>query len=293
MGNSGWTTLAALDNSLDDVRSSARIIRGFEGRMSQLSDRQKLSEGTGEAWQEISYNRLTAQAITATTDLDNPQQIGDSLLKITPTKAGIETFILDTVGAKINRKGFAQIGKLGQLAMQDKKDKDGLVLLNSGATTSEPGAGAALTSSFVAHAKFNISSNTTEPGPGPFYCVLHGFGIADLYDELVAGIGTYAVGEGPTARVFSEGFTLPIAGVKVFEDGNITIDSAADAVGGVFSAQGIVFVQGMEPRIVPVRNEKRGGGGYHVYHYDEYAYGERPSGGGWIYRMKHDATTPA
>jgi len=138
-----------------------------------------------------------------------------------------------------------------------------------------------------------ISSNSTEPGNPPYRCVLHGYQIKDLFDELVANVGTGIVGPGPTADVFQKGFNLPIAGCEVFEDPNITIDSSDDATGGVFAQEGIVIVQGRSPRVVDVRNEKRGGGGTHIYHYDEYAYGERPSAGyGWVYSMVSDATAP-
>ena len=259
--------------------------------MPQLVEKQTLGEGIGLTWQEITYAALTAQAITETTDLDNPQQLSDTLLTITPTVVGIETFITDRVRARISKKGFAKIGQLGQNAMQRKKDEDGLTLLSSGATTSEPGAGATLTSGYIASASFNITSNTTEPGNKPIRCVLHGFQMKDLYDELVAGVGTYVVNEGPTARVFSNRFDLPIAGAEVYEDGNIAIDSSSDAVGGVFAQEGIILVQGRAPRVVDVRNEKRGGGGNHVYHYDEYAYGQR-NAGVWDFRMKSDATAP-
>jgi len=289
----GWTTTGSLADSLDDVRSSARITREYEGVVPQLCDKKTLGEGIGLSWQEITYAQLTAQAVTENTELDNPQQIADSLMTVTPTVVGIETFITDRVRARISKIGFAQIGTLGQNAIQRKKDEDGLTLFASGATTSEPGAGVTMTSSYVASAKYNISSNATEPGNPPYFCVLHGFQIKDIFDELVAGVGTYAVPEGITARVFQEGFKLPIAGASVFEDGNISIDSSADAIGGVFAKEAIVLVQGRSPRVVDVRNEKRGGGGFHVYHYDEYAYGERPSAGyGWLYRMTSDATAP-
>jgi hypothetical protein len=288
---SGWTTTGSLGDSLDDVRSSARIVREYEGVMPQLVSKETLGEGIGLSWQEITYAQLTAQAITETTELDNPQQPGDSLLTITPTNVGIETFITDRVKARINKKGFAKMGALAQNAIQRKKDEDGLTLLASGATTAEPGAGNTLTSGYVAAASYNITSNATEPGQKPIRFVAHGFQLKDLFDELVSGVGTYVLTEGPTARVFASRFDLPIAGCEVYEDGNITIDTSADAVGGVFAQEGIVLVQGRSPRVVEVRNEKRGGGGFHVYHYDEYAYGERSSGN-WVYRMKSDATAP-
>ncbi len=293
MATSGWTTTSALADSLDDVRSSARIVREMEGVMPQLVDKVTLGEGIGLSWQEITYAKLTAQAITETTDLDNPQQVSDSLLTITPTVVGIETFLTDRVRARINKKGFTKMGTLAQNAIQRKKDEDGLTLFASGLGTSDPGAGNTLTSGYIASAVYNITSNTTEPGNKPIRCVLHGFQLKDLFDELVAGVGTVAIPEGPTARVFAEGFKLPIAGCEVYEDGNITIDGSADATGGVFAMEGIVLVQGKAPRVVEVRNEKRGGGGYHIYHYDEFAYGERPSSGyGWVYSMTSDATSP-
>ena len=291
MPNSGWTTTSSLADSLDDIRVSARIIREYEGVVPQLVSKETLGEGIGQSWQELSYAALVAQAITETTELDNPQQISDTLMTITPTVVGIETFITDRVRARINKKGFSKIGQLAQNAIQRKKDEDGLTLFASGATTSEPGAGNTLTSGYIASAKTNISSNVTEPGNAPYRCVLHGFQIKDLFDELVAGVGTGIVTEGPTARVFSSGFNLPVAGCEIYEDGNIAIDGDADAIGAVFAKEAILLVQGRAPRVVDVRNEKRGGGGNHVYHYDEYAYGERSSGN-WLYRMKSDCTAP-
>jgi len=290
MAGSGWTTTSALADSLDDVRSSARIVREYEGAMPNLVTKETLGEGIGLSWQELKYDQLTAQAVTETTDLDNPQQILDSLISITPTVVGLETFITDRVQARINKKGFAKIGQLGQNAIQRKKDEDGLVLFASATGTSDPGAGNTLTSGYIASATANIKGNTTEPGHDPVRCVLHPFQIKDLFDELVAGVGTYVLTEGPTARVFTQGFNLPVAGCEIYPDGNIAIDSGDDAKGGVFAQEGIILVQGRASRIIEVRNEKRGGGGHHVYHYDEYAYGVRLSN--WVYLMESDATAP-
>ena len=287
---SGWTTTGSLADSLDNVRSSARIVREYEGVMSQLVEKQTLSEGIGLSWQEIKYDKLTAQAVTETTELDNPQQIADSLITVTPTIVGLETFITDRVKDRINKKGYAKMGQLGQNAIQRKKDEDGLTLFASGTGTSDPGAGVTLASGYIASASANITGNTTEKGNPPIRCVLHPFQIKDLYDELVAGVGTSIVSEGLTARVFTQGFNLPVAGCEIYPDGNITVDASSDATGGVFAQEGILLVQGRAPRVVDVRNEKRGGGGTHVYHYDEYAYAIRLAG--WVYSMLSDATAP-
>ena len=286
---SGWTTTSSLADSLDDVRSSARITREYEGVMPNLGDKVTLGEGIGLSWQEITYTQLIAQAITETTELDNPQQIADTLLTITPSVVGIETFITDRVKARISKKGFAKIGQLAQNAIQRKKDEDGLTLFASGTGTADPGSGTTMASGYIAACVANISGNTTEPGNSPYRCVLHPYQIKDLFDELTAGVGSYVVSDGITARVFQEGFKLPVAGCEVYPDGNMVI-SGTDTTGGVFAMEGIVFVQGRTARIVDVRNDKRGGGGNHVYHYDEYAYGIRSSN--WVYSMLSDATAP-
>ncbi len=290
MANSGWTTTSALADSLDDIRSSARIVREYEGVVQNLVTKETLGEGIGLSWSEITYAKLTAQSVTETTDLDNPQQISDTIMTITPTMVAIETFLTDRVQARITKKGFAKIGSLAQNAVERKKDLDGLILFASFTGTSDPGAGVTLASGYIASAAANIRGNTTEPGQEPINCVLHPFQIHDLYNELVANVGSGIVTEGPTARVLSQGFNLPIANCGIYPDGNITVDGNGDAKGAVFAKEGVILVQGRAPRVVSVRNEKRGGGGNHIYHYDEYAYGEKQSA--WNYLMESDATAP-
>ena len=286
----GDTITQSLTDSLDTVVASARQIREFEGVMPNLVDKITLAEGTGLSWREVSMDALTAQTVTETTVLDNPQQMSDSLMTITPTVTGIQTLITDRVASRLNPKAYAQLGSLAQNAIQRKKDEDGLTVLD-GATTSLPGAGNTLTSGHIASAVYRISSNTTEPGNPPYRCVLHGFQLKDIFDEIVQGIGTYNVPEGLTARVFAEGFRGQIANAQLYEDGNISIDGSDDAKGGVFAQEAIILVQGRAPRTATVRREDIGGGATVLYLYDEYAYGERSSGN-WLYEIMSDATAP-
>ena len=289
----GDTITQSLADSLDTVVASARQIREYEGVMPNLVDKVTLTEGSGTSWREISMAALNAQNITETTTLDNPQQMSDTVFSITPTVTGIQTLVTDRVASRINSQSYAQLGSLAQNAIQRKKDEDGLTVLD-GATTSLAGAGTTLASGVIAAAAYRISSNATEPGNPPYRCVLHGFQIKDLYDELTAAIGSDNRSDinGITARVFEEGMRGKIAGVEVFEDGNITIDSGTDdAKGGVFAQEAIVMVQGRAPRTATVRREDIGGGATVVYLYDEYAYGER-SAGNWLFEILSDATAP-
>jgi len=286
---SGNTTTGSLADSLPTMISSARQVREFEGVVPQLVDRQTLGEGIGTTWNEVRFDKLEAQDVTETQELDNPQQVVDTLFTVTPTVTGIETCITDRVAARISKVAYAKIGSLAQNAIERKKDKDGITMFDS-FSNSYCGAGSTLTSGHISAAMALIQGNTSEPGSPPFRCVLHPYQIHDIEDEIVAGVGTYDVGEGLTARVFSEGFRGMIAGAQLYPDGNITIDSSDDAKGAVFAQDALVLVQGRTPRMVPVRAENIGGGATKIYHYDEYAYGERLDT--WGVEIYSDATAP-
>ena len=286
---SGNTITGSLADSLPTAIASARIVREFEGVMPQLVDKVTLKEGTGLDWTEVKFDKLSAQAVTETTTLDNPQQISDTSISITPTVVGIETVITDRVARRISKNAYAKIGSLAQNAIQRKKDEDGITVLD-GFSNSYCGAGATLTSGHIGSAMALIQGNSSEPGVAPFRCVLHPYQIHDIEDEIVAGVGTYPVTDGLTARVFTEGFRGMIKGAQLYPNGNISIDSGDDAKGGVFAQEAIVLVQGASPRMVPVRAEDIGGGATKIYHYDEYAYGERLDT--WGVEIYSDATAP-
>lgn len=285
----GNTNTGTLNDSLPSIIAEARQVREYEGVMTKVVDVQTLGRGNGLTWNEVSLAKLTAQDITETTELDNPQAITDTLFSVTPTISGIQIVMTDLVQSRISANALAQTGSLGQNAIERKKDIDGLTILDSG--TSLAGAGTALTSGHVAAAISRIQGNATEQGMPPYRMVAHPFQIKDIQDEIVAGVGTYPIDSGLTARVFTQGFSGMLYQAQVFPDGNISIDSADDAKGGVFPEEGIVLVQGMAPRVTTVRNEALGGGADVLYIYDDYAYGER-SAGNWLFELYSDATAP-
>ena len=286
---SGMTTTTSVADSLPKIIANARIVREQEGVMPNLCEKQTLGKGEGVSWTEVKFDQLTAQSVTETTELNNAQQIADSAISITPTVVGIKTRITDKVGDRISKNAFAKIGSLAQNAIQRKKDLDGLTVLD-GFSTSYPGSGSStLTSGHIAAAMAIIQGNATEPGNPPYRCVLHPYQIKDIEDEIIAGIGTYNVGEGLTARVFKEGFKGMIAEAQLYSDGNISI-SGNEAKGGVFAQEAIVLVQGRASRAVTVRQEHIGGGATDLILYDEYAYGERLDT--WGVEIFSDATAP-
>ena len=298
----GNTITDSLADSIPTMIASARIVREFAGVMPNLVDRQRLDDNTGTVWNEVSMAKLSAQAVTESTELDNPQQMSDTLFSITPTVIGVHTIITDRVALRISSNAYAQTGSLAQNAIERKKDQDGLTAID-GATTSLGSSSAALDTSDISSAAYRITSNTTEPAPAsaPINAVFHGFQLADIDTQLTtAGITAIASLEtqvgapltsGIAAEAFQNRYRGTIAGARIFEDGNLTISSNA-AKGGVFSQMGLVLVEGRSPYVETKRLPELGGGATAIYHYDEYAYGERSSGN-WIYEVHTDATAPA
>jgi hypothetical protein len=301
----GNTITDSLADSIPTMIASARIVREFAGVMPNLVDRQRLDDNTGSVWNEVSMAKLSAQAVTESTELDNPQQMSDTLLSITPTVIGVHTIITDRVALRISANAYAQTGSLAQNAIERKKDADGLTVLD-GATTALGGSSQALDTSDISSAAYQITSNTTEPAPAsaPINAVFHGFQLADIDFQLttpgisaIAAIGTeVGVGapltSGIAAEAFQNRYRGNIGGARIFEDGNLTLSSTPSAKGGVFSQMAIILVEGRSPYVETKRMPELGGGATALFHYDEYAYGERSSGN-WLLEVETDATAPA
>lgn len=291
------TSTGSLADSRQTIIDSARTTREYMGTHIRTCDTETLEEGTGLSWEEIQLGQLTAQTVSETTELNNPQTFTDSLLTATPLVSGLTYIVTDRVYRRLPKKVTGKLGPVGQEAVQRKKDEDYLSIFATAATTLA-GTAQTLQSGHVASAAYRIRSNATEGAIGPINAVIHGFGIKDIRDEIVSAVGTYAIPEGMTADVFKHGLVgMTVDNVSIWEDGNIAINATPDARGGVHAKMAVLRVQGHQPRFVTKRREEIGGGAEQGFHYDEYVFVERhagggSSGGGWLFGLLHDATAP-
>lgn len=285
----GVTNTGALADSLPTVIQSARIVREFAGVMPRLVDRRTLGTGEGLNWNEIALSQLTAQDITENTKLENHQQLVDTLFSVTPAQVGLSIKVTDRMKKKISQNVAALIGSLGQKAMNTKKDKN-LLAIGSTATTDLGAAGNPMTIGLISAASSRITGNTTEHGNDmPKYFVGKSFHMKDIYDEIIAGIGTYPIPSGLTADVFRNGFQGSIFNVEAYIDDNITVDASDDAIAMVFGKDAIVHVE-VGSAAYTDRDNAYGGGAEVMYMYDEYATGVRQQA--WLYAITADVTAP-
>ena len=291
------TTTQDLSDSLPIMVAAARSVREYAGVMPQTAEVHTLDANSGQDWKEVTLAQLTAQAVQETTDLNNPQAYSDTNQTIEPTLIGLPTLVSLRATRKISQKTVAEMGVLAQNGMTRKNDQDGIAVMD-GFSNSAPGAGSALTTSILRHMVANIRGNTTEPSPdgAPVYIVLHTFQIADLEDELLTSAGdNYELTSGLSTQVFQNNVIGRIANATVLRDDNISIDSAVDAKGGVFSRAAMLLIRGTSPYVLTEERPGLGGGSIAIFHYDEYAWGERTSQGTsvWGREVYSDATAPA
>ena len=286
----GWTTTGSLADSLPTTVDSARLVREFEGVMVRLAESHNLAEGTGTTWNESSLAALTAAAVTELTVNENFQQLSDTLISISPTFVQVVTLITKRTKARISGNVAALIGVLSQNAMNRKMDQDLLTVVQAASTdlgtTATP-----MASGQVSAAVARIHGNANEPGISRISTVLHGFGIKDIQDEIVSGVGTYAIPDGLTDKTFRMGFSGSLFNSEVFWDGNIAVDGTPDAVGATFATESLVLVKGMGPVAAHEDMPRHGGGAEIVTLTDEYGIGER-SAGNWMFAHTHDSTAP-
>lgn len=285
---SGDTTTTSINDAMNTMVASGRMVRDYDPVVPKTVDRERLTEGL--SWIEDRVDLLTAQDVNEQTVMDNPQEYSDTKFSVTPTYSGIMTFITNRTFNRGSSKVTTFLrGQAMSRALQRKKDVDGIAQFALFSTTLS-GTGTTLASGVVSAAKSRITGNTTEPGRGVINAVLHPFGVKDLQDELVAGLGTFAVPEGLTAEFYRRGFNGSIVGVNIWDDGNIAINSTPDARGAIYTKDAIVLVEGETLKSYNRFRPDKGAGGTEFFLYDEYAYGQRRDV--WGFSVLHDATVP-
>lgn len=279
----GWNTGDSIANAKNFMIDTARAERDNGAVMTRLADKRTLTKNMGYTWDETTVLRMDdPQDITENTDLDNYQLYQTSAIAITPTQTGMAVFWTDRAKARLSLDVIKQTTVQVQQGFDRRKDKDGLIVIDTFASLG--GAGTTLTQGYIRAGKTNnATGRQDEPWDGPQAAVLRSEQVKAIEDELLQGIGTYPTPNGLSEEVYKRGFQGMLAGVEIFVDDNLTVDSGNDAKGGVFArgtGGAIIHVQGMAPRVLVKDEPGKGGGGESTFHYDDYAWGIRNSNWG-------------
>lgn len=294
----GTTTTTTLQDSLPCIRQSARIVTEQMGMVTQAVEHISLENNVGLDWNEIALAKINAQAITENTCLDNPQRLCDTLFQVRPTMIGLQTVITDRVMMRISSNVAAQIGQLNGNAITRKTEQDGHAILDGAATSLGGGACSPLDASELVAAAVRIDAASDAPLTRTRRAILHPFAIHDIWSEIV-GIASANKGcsgqvvdldSNFTDRTFQNRRVRMVGDVEILSDGLLS-NACCESKGGVFAPCGIVYVTGRADRVTTERKESLGGGSEVLYHYREYAFGERAAGSR-LFEIHTDATAP-
>lgn len=290
----GETISTTLSGALPTVIQQARAIREYEGTFNRTTTKHTVGAGEGGTFNEFQISQISAQDITETTVMNNPQQFAGQLLSSTPQMSQIMIKVTDRTYHRIAKVVSSKLGGLAGMAMKRKRDEDYLSLFSGFATTASPGSGNPLSFGHISAAVALAHGNVTEGAVTEMYSVLHQYGIKDIQDEILAGVGTYTIPSGMTEVTFRKGFSGSVAGSNVFVDNNITITATPNAAGATHAKEGVYQIQGMTYKTKERYDPAYGGGAQEVFITDEYSFLENTSSGTQVfcYLHLHDATAP-
>jgi len=179
------------------------------------------------------FPTVSASAVAEGSDLAN-SEVNPTETTITASEVGVMTTLTDLARESSSRPIAQDIGRVFGEAIAKKVDTDLVGLFPSFATANDLGsAGTELTADLLLKAESTLRALNV---PRPYHAVFHPKAVFNLKKTLTqAGYsGTATALSSVGENVYGSGFVGNIFGIDVYENANISIDSAGDCVGGVF-----------------------------------------------------------
>ena len=233
------STSSTLSELYTEIVAEAEFVIQEKSLMMNLVKNYTIAGG-GKSVEVPIYSAIAAAAVNEATDLSNTA-VDPSSVTITASEVGVMTTLTDLARNSAPRNVVADIGRLFGEGIAKKMDQDLIALFDGFATTLGDGTGAIAASSI-----FNAASTLRAAGlpVDETYCVLHPKIAFDLKSGLTntfAGLSTDLSNE-----ALRNGFIGQIAGIKIFETGNMSnTGNAGDYKGAVFhkDAFGLAMMQ--------------------------------------------------
>jgi len=233
------TTSSTVSELYTEIVAEAQFVIQEKSIMKNLVKNYAIAGG-GKSVEVPIYAAVAAAAVNEATDLSNTA-INPSSVTITASEVGVMTTLTDLARNSAPRNVAADIGRLFGEAIAKKMDQD-LIALFDGFSTAAGTDSAVLSPATV----FNAASTLRAAGlpVNETYCVLHPKIAYDLKSGLT---NTFAGLDHDLANeALRNGFVGQLAGIKIFESGNMSnTGNAGDYKGAVFhkDAFGIAMMQ--------------------------------------------------
>ena len=193
--------------------------------------------------------QMTMSDLVDGQDILDEEEIGMTTVDLTAAEVGAKIIVTDKLVRQSQPNVFSMVGRQLGEGMARKKDTDVHSLytsLNGG--TNLGGAGKELT---VANAAGCISTAKGSKFGTPLYLLHHPYAMhAFVKSAAVTPSATYPIPRGWSEDLLKDFFVglRPLNGVPFFEDGNLSVDSADDAIGVLASKGAMVVLHSVKNR---------------------------------------------
>lgn len=242
------TTATTISELYTEIVAEAQFVIQEKSIMKNLV-KNYIIAGGGKSVEVPIYAAVAAASVADATDLSNTA-INPTSVTITAAEVGIMTTLTDLAKNSASRNVAADIGQLFGNAIAKKIDQD-LLALFDGFTTAVGGADTAITPAIL----FTAASTLRALGlpVNETYCVLHPKVAYDLKSGLTntfAGLATDLSNE-----ALRNGFIGQIAGIKIFETGNMeNTGTTGDYKGGIFHKDALAIAMMQDLKIETQRD---------------------------------------
>jgi len=245
---SNETTSSTVSELYQEIIAEAQFVIQEKSIMKNLVKNYAIAGG-GKSVEVPIYAAVAAAAVSEAADLSNTA-INPSSVTITASEVGVMTTLTDLARNSAPRNVAADIGRLFGEAIAKKMDQD-LIALFDGFSTAAGTDSAVLSPATV----FNAASTLRAAGlpVNETYLVVHPKVAYDLKSGLT---NTFAgLDHDLSNEALRNGFIGQIAGIKIFETGNMSnTGTAGDYKGGMFHKDALALAMMQDIKIETQRD---------------------------------------
>ena len=242
-------TTGNLENAQRIIISAARYTEEHNAPALALIEQFKLPKGAKQMTVP-KVNQMTMSDLTAGQDIIDEEEIGMTTVDLTASEVGAKVILTDKLVRQSAPNVMSIIGRQLGDGMARKKDNDVLALYTNLNGGSKLGAAtkfmkASNVHAIIAYAKANKFGSQ-------LYILHHPNAVAYLSKEsaVVASSGSAAMPEGWSQDLLGNFWSglRPMNNVPIFEDGNITADSADDGIGVIADKSAMAALTSVDTR---------------------------------------------
>ena len=235
-------TTGSLENAQNIIIAAARYTEEHNAPAMNLIEQFTLPKGSKQVTVP-KVGQMTMSDLVDGQDIIDEEEIGMTTVDLTASEVGAKIILTDKLVRQSAENVFSMIGRQLGDGMARKKDSDVLALYSGFSTdygTANSDFSLANIAGAIAFAKGNkFGSNV--------YIVHHPFAVFDIASAAVTS-SQYAIPHGWSEDLLGNFFSgiRPLNGVPIFEDGNMTIDSAGDAVGVIADRSALAVLKSVD-----------------------------------------------